>query len=64
MQKPKTLTVHARELSSIRMTAGNEKKYIKVIDEGTLKEWVGIGWVDLRPATANDAKQFPTVARG
>ena len=45
------------------MTAGNEKKYDAVIDNGTLKEWVGIGWVDVREATQKDYEKFPTVKR-
>lgn len=59
--KPKT--VHARELSTLKMVAGNERKFTKVIDGNTVKEWVGIGWVDLRKATPNDAKLYPMVVR-
>ena len=56
-------TVNANELSKLRMAGGNEKKYNAVIDNGTLKEWVGIGWVDVREATKNDYEKFPTVKR-
>ena len=55
--------VPAAELSKFRMAAGNEKKYRMVIDEGTLKEWVGIGWVDIREATETDHQKFPIVTR-
>ncbi len=47
-------TVKASELSKFKMAGGNEKKYQAVIDDGILKEWVAIGWVDLRQATDED----------
>ena len=59
-----TMKVQAMELSKFRMAGGNEKKYSIVIDEGVLKEWVAIGWVDLREATDADRKKFPMVTRG
>ena len=55
------MKVQRNELSNIRMVAGNEKKYKKVILDGMVKEWIGIGWIDLRKATAKDKKKFPTV---
>ena len=55
--------VSARELGSIAMVEGNEKKYSPIIDEGDLKEWVGIGWIRLRPATPADLEKYPTVKR-
>jgi len=57
------MIVHARELSNIRMTAGNESKYSFVIDDGILKQWVAIGWIDLRSATSADKREYPTVLR-
>jgi len=54
-------TVHIKNLSTIAMTTGGEKKYTKVIHNGILKEWVGIGWVDIRKATARDRATYPTV---
>ncbi len=56
-------TVKATELSNLRMAGGNEKKYQAVIDNGILKEWVAIGWVDVRDATEEDFKKFPVVTR-
>ena len=56
--------VHARELSKRAMAAGNEVKYAIVIDEGTVKEWVGIGWVELREALPDDIGKYPVVTRG
>lgn len=62
-ERRKMKTVRANELSKLRMAAGNEKKYPAVIDNGILKEWVAIGWVDLRKATEDDHKKFPVVVR-
>lgn len=54
-------TVLRRELSLIRMAAGGEKFHPIVIDDRTVKEWVGIGWIDLRRATADDYTKYPIV---
>lgn len=43
----KKKTIKRNELSNIRMAAGNEKRISKVICDGHVKEWVGIGWIDL-----------------
>jgi hypothetical protein len=56
-------TVNAKELQNIRMAGHNEKKYPVVIDNGVLKEWVAIGWVDVREATQKDYEKFPVVER-
>jgi len=53
--------VSRAELSNMRMVSGNEKKYATVIDGGVVKDWVGIGWIDVRKATAKDKLSFPTV---
>lgn len=53
-------TVRRAELSNLRMVAGGEKRRSKVIVEGVLKEWVGIGWITLRQATAHDKRTYPT----
>lgn len=58
--KIRTVSVH--ETSSLRMAAGNEKHLTKVIEEGKLKEWVGIGWVEeTEPLTLNQALTYPWV---
>jgi len=57
------MEVHARELSIIKMTAGNESKYSFVIDNGILKQWVAIGWVDIGPATIADKSKYPSIIR-
>jgi hypothetical protein len=56
-----TKTVKASELSTLKMTCGNEKKYSVVIHDGIRKQWVGIGWVDEGAATAEDKKRYPKV---
>ena len=48
-------------MAVLTMTAGKEKKLSKVIHEGKVKEWVGIGWVELREATAEDREKIPEV---
>ena len=45
------------------MVNGNETKYKIVIDNGVLKNWVGIGWIELRKATPQDQDKYPTVTR-
>lgn len=56
-------TVHARELSAVKMVAGNENRYTRVIDSGNLKNWVGFGWIDEGPASAEDRAKYPEVIR-
>jgi len=53
--------VSAKKLSNIAMVNGNEKKYKIVIDNGIVKEWVGIGWIKIRKATKAD--KYPIVKR-
>lgn len=57
-------TVKRSELGRLRMTAGNERKYNKVIVSGYVREWVGIGWIDLDKATEEDRQKYPTVIDG
>ena len=54
-------TVKRSQLSTVRMVAGNEKKYQRVIDNGIIKNWVGFGWVDERDATDKDHEKYPKV---
>lgn len=57
-------TVTFQEVSTMAMTSGGEKRISKVIHEGDLKQWVGIGWVVERKATAEDKKRYPLVVKG
>lgn len=58
------IEVHARDLNKLAMAAGNECKYSIVVDDGVLKQWVAIGWIDLRPAVPSDSEKYPMVIRG
>ena len=49
------------ELSNLRMVGGNEKTVTHVVLDGRTLMWMGIGWVDLRPATAEDIDMYPVV---
>jgi hypothetical protein len=57
------MKVHAKELSTIKMVEGNEKLYRVVVDGDVVKEWVGIGWIELRKATDEDRAKHPVVER-
>lgn len=56
-------TVPAHKLSNRAMVSGNEAYYRIVIDDGIVKEWVGIGWIELRKASKSDIGKYPTVER-
>ena len=61
MSTRKPNTIDAAQCSNIRMVAGGEKRIQFVVDRGYLKEWVGIGWVKIRLATARDKRLYRTV---
>lgn len=54
-------TITRAELTNLRMVVGNEKKYSVVIIDGVVKEWVGIGWIEIRKPTEEDLKTLPVV---
>lgn len=54
--------VKRSELATWRMVAGNEELYTRVVEaDGRLKEWVGIGWIDIGMATEEHRTLYPTV---
>lgn len=55
------MEIKRNELSTIKMTCGNEKKISKVILDGFIEEWVGIGWLTLGVAEPKDYKLYPVV---
>ena len=57
------IKVPVREVSSYAMSTGNEKKYSIIVDGDKVKEWVGIGWIELREATPEDSEKYPVVDR-
>lgn len=61
MTPPRPEPVARAELSTWKMVAGNEERIPVVIDNGIRKEWVGIGWIDIGPATEHDLATYPTV---
>ena len=56
-KRPKPIDVS--QCATIRMVAGNEKRFSKIIHEGAVKQWVGIGWVTERHAEATDYLKIP-----
>lgn len=54
-------TVRRSACSRIAMVGRNERKFTRVIDDGVLKEWVAIGWIDIRKATKSDRSRYPKV---
>lgn len=65
MKKLKTVRpnyVKASDLSLLKMVSGGEKRHKIVVDtDGILKEWVGFGWINLRPASEADRERWPCV---
>lgn len=57
-------TVHARELSSLKMAAGNEKKFPRVVLDGDVRDWVGIGWINSGKAQSPRDDKLPRVVFG
>lgn len=53
--------VERHQLTNLRMTTGGEKRYTKVVLAGYVQQWVGIGWVNERPATLEDFASLPVV---
>lgn len=51
--------VAAEELSIIKMSTGNQRKYKKVIgQDGNVAEWVGIGWVAVGKPTRHQRRHL------
>lgn len=58
---PKNKTVKRSQVSNTAMIQGGEKTISRIIMDGVVKNWVGIGWVDEGEATAEDKKKYPTL---
>lgn len=54
-------TVKRAELSSLAMACGNEKRITRVILEGTVRNWIGFGWIDEGKPTPQQRKTLPRV---
>lgn len=61
MKKRNVRQISREALSNIRMTTGGEKRIDAVILDGTVRRWVGIGWVDEGPPTPRQLRTLPTV---
>lgn len=55
----KIQTVKRAELTNRAMIAGNEDKYTRVIVDGTVRMWVGFGWVNEGKPSASERKTLP-----
>lgn len=55
------VTVLRRQLATVHMVASGENRHPIVIDDRTVKEWVGFGWIVLRRATSDDFTKYPIV---
>lgn len=49
--------------TNIAMTTGNELRFIKIIDCGYIKEWVGFGWIVIAEASHEDFMSLPFIKR-
>lgn len=56
---PNNKTVTAAECTNNAMVSGNEKHISIIIKDNIVKEWVGIGWIELRDATEADKQKYP-----
>jgi len=59
LRKPKPVSF--RDVSTIAMVAGKEKEIERIIHNGVVKLWVGIGWIEDRIATPYDYQKYPEV---
>lgn len=53
--------VASSELSTLKMTSGNKKRYPEVIKDDVVQEWTGIGWIVTRQPTVGDRNKLPQV---
>jgi hypothetical protein len=54
-------TVSYRDIATAVVAAGRGKRLNHVIHNGFLKQWVGIGWIEIRLATPADYEKYPQV---
>lgn len=54
-------TVKRCELSSLAMATGNEKRISRIILDGTVRNWIGFGWLDEGKPTTEQKRTLPVV---
>lgn len=59
--RTKPLPLSYDDVANLKMTSGNEKKISKIILNGNVEEWVGIGWITLGKAKEEDYYLYPEV---
>jgi len=55
-------TIPISKCSTIAMVNGGERTHPTVVHGVVLKQWVGIGWINLRKATQEDKEKYPSVS--
>lgn len=57
------ITIKLSELNKVKMSVNPPECVVKadykVILNGMVKQYVGIGWIDVAPATPKTMKQYP-----
>jgi hypothetical protein len=56
-------TISARKVTRMAMVAGGEKRISKIVYNGRLWEWVGIGWIDRGQSSPADRRKYPVVRK-
>jgi len=59
--KPKPVTL--AQVETIHMVQGGEQKISRIIHEGMVKNWVGIGWVTEGKAKPADYFKYPELCQ-
>lgn len=46
-----TTKLNRKDVTTLAMVEGGESRITKIIHQGRVKEWVGIGWIDVTDST-------------
>ena len=60
--RPGPISLTAKDVSTIAMTTGNEKKFTQIIVKDVVLEWVGFGWIAIGEPDEEDRATLPYVA--
>lgn len=61
IMKTQRKTIKRSKLSNLSMVASGEKSISKVIIDGTVKQWAGVGWVNEGKPTKHQTETLPHV---